>query len=125
MNHGLRALCEIQTHSGAPSHWIYRPSADPRSRAPNRRIGLSEPPGDAFAIDQISSKGLTIPSMDWGRGFNGSLHAQCHQNNVTGLGQSVTKIRIGHEDVSGRSIMNDRAHEQVPDSETSGRAAPR
>jgi len=103
--------------------------------------GLTEPPGDTFAADQLQFERVHIPDDGLGPVFNATSCAQCHQNSVTGAASQITELRVGHQDangnfvnptvainggavtIAGRSIVNDRAicdqaQEHVPDTET-------
>lgn len=102
--------------------------------------GITEPPGDTFALDQAQFERSHDPSTGLGPVFNATSCAECHQNGVTGAASQFTEVRAGHKDasgkfvnptvvinggadtISGRAIINDRsicpqAQEHVPDSE--------
>jgi CxxC motif-containing protein (DUF1111 family) len=102
--------------------------------------GLTEPPGDTFALDQQQFERRHDPKSGLGPVFNGTSCAECHQNGVTGTASQFTELRAGHKDssgnfvnptilinddantISGRSIVNDRAicadaQEHIPASE--------
>jgi CxxC motif-containing protein (DUF1111 family) len=101
--------------------------------------GITEPPGDTFALDQSFFERREDPSLGLGPVFNATSCAECHQNPVTGGPSQITELRVGHRDnngnfvnptvtidggamISGRSLINDRAvcpqvQEHVPDSE--------
>jgi CxxC motif-containing protein (DUF1111 family) len=102
--------------------------------------GITEPPGDTFALDQAQFERRHDSSTGLGPVFNATSCAECHQNGVTGAASQFTEVRAGHKDangnfvnptilindgansISGRSIINDRsicpqAQEHVPDSE--------
>jgi CxxC motif-containing protein (DUF1111 family) len=102
--------------------------------------GITEPPGDTFALDQAQFERRHDPSTGLGPVFNATACGECHQNGVTGAASQITEVRVGHRDGSGnfvnptvpinggansifgRSIVNDRAtcpqaQEHVPDSE--------
>jgi CxxC motif-containing protein (DUF1111 family) len=102
--------------------------------------GLTEPPGDTFALDQQQFERRHDPKSGLGPVFNATSCAECHQNGVTGTASQFTELRAGHKDssgnfvnptilinddantISGRSIVNDRAicadaQEHIPASE--------
>jgi CxxC motif-containing protein (DUF1111 family) len=102
--------------------------------------GITEPPGDTYALDQQIFERREDPSLGLGPVFNATSCAECHQNPVTGGPSQITEVRVGHKDangnfanpsilinggantISGRSLVNDRAtcpqaQEHVPDSE--------
>ncbi|MGA3186253.1 MAG: di-heme oxidoredictase family protein [Bryobacteraceae bacterium] len=100
--------------------------------------GLTEPPGDTFAVDQAVFEAQRDPSVGLGPLFNATACVTCHQNSaVTGSASQITEMRVGHNDdngnfvnptitinegantVGGRSVVNDRstcaqAQEHVP-----------
>src|SRR6201989_2977076 len=99
--------------------------------------GITEPPGDTFALDQAQFERRHDPSTGLGPVFNATSCAECHQNIVTGTASQFTEVRVGHKDangnfvnptivinggantISGRAIINDRsicpqAQEHVP-----------
>ena len=111
---------------------------EPGSRSSNN--GLGEPPGDSFALDQQIYETQHDVFSGLGPVFNGRSCAECHQNPVSGGASQFTELRIGHHDangnfvnptvpiddgaaqVTGRSILNDRAvvpeaQEHVPATE--------
>jgi len=89
--------------------------------------GLAEPPGDSFALDQQIYETQHDVFSGLGPVFNGRSCAECHQNPVSGGASQFTELRIGHHDangnfvnptvpiddgaaqITGRSILNDRA----------------
>jgi len=102
--------------------------------------GLSEPPGDTFALDQMAFETIHDSSTGLGPLFNASSCVSCHANPVSGSASQFTEIRVGHRDdngtfvnptvpinegqntVGGRSLINDRAicaqaQEHVPEAE--------
>ena len=102
--------------------------------------GLVEPPGDSFALDQQIYERQHDVSSGLGPLYNGRSCAECHQNPVSGGASQFTELRIGHHDangdfvnptvqiddgaaqITGRSILNDRAvvpeaQEHVPATE--------
>jgi CxxC motif-containing protein (DUF1111 family) len=88
---------------------------------------LVEPPGDSFALDQKIYETQHDVFSGLGPVFNGRSCAECHQNPVSGGASQFTELRIGHHDangnfvnptvpiddgaaqITGRSILNDRA----------------
>jgi CxxC motif-containing protein (DUF1111 family) len=102
--------------------------------------GITEPPGDDYALDQAKFEQDHDVSTGLGPVFNARACAECHQNPVSGGSSQFTEIRAGHKDANGnfvaatvpindglnvianRSIINDRAlipqaQEHVPDTE--------
>jgi CxxC motif-containing protein (DUF1111 family) len=102
--------------------------------------GLLEPPGDSFALDQKIYETPHDVFSGLGPVFNGRSCVECHQNPVSGGASQFTELRIGHHDangnfvnptvpiddgaaqITGRSILNDRAvvpeaQEHVPATE--------
>jgi CxxC motif-containing protein (DUF1111 family) len=102
--------------------------------------GISQPPGDTFALDQARFEQDHDAQSGLGPVFNARACADCHQNPVTGGSSQFTEIRAGHLDPTGafvaatvpindgavaianRSIISDRAlipeaQEHVPDAE--------
>ena len=89
--------------------------------------GITEPPGDSFALDQGVYETLHDVNSGLGPVYNGRACAECHQNPVSGGASQFTELRIGHNDangnfvnptvpiddgaatITGRSILNDRA----------------
>jgi CxxC motif-containing protein (DUF1111 family) len=89
--------------------------------------GLTEPPGDTYAIDQQNYERIHDVSTGLGPVYNGRACAECHQNPVSGGASQFTELRVGHDDangnfvnptvpindgadsITGRSILNDRA----------------
>ncbi|HWX26637.1 MAG TPA: di-heme oxidoredictase family protein [Steroidobacteraceae bacterium] len=98
---------------------------EPGSRSSSN--GLLEPPGDSFALDQKIYETQHDVSTGLGPVFNGRSCAECHQNPVSGAASQFTELRVGHHDangnfvnptvpiddgaaqITGRSILNDRA----------------
>jgi CxxC motif-containing protein (DUF1111 family) len=102
--------------------------------------GITQPPGDTYALDQTRFEQDHDASTGLGPVFNARACADCHQNPVSGGSSQFTEIRAGHNDANGnfvaatvpindgansivnRSIINDRAlipqaQEHIPDSE--------
>jgi CxxC motif-containing protein (DUF1111 family) len=102
--------------------------------------GAAEPAGSTFALDQAQFERRHDASTGLGPVFNATSCAECHQNLVIGTASQFTESRAGHRDqngsfvnptvsinggasnISGRSIVNDRAiceqaQEHLPDSE--------
>src|ERR1700737_3351991 len=89
--------------------------------------GIGEPPGDTFALDQQIYEQTHDVNSGLGPVFNARACAECHQNPVSGGASQFTELRVGHRDangnfvnptvpinggadqISGRSIVNDRA----------------
>jgi CxxC motif-containing protein (DUF1111 family) len=89
--------------------------------------GIPEPPNDTFALDQANFEAREGNDTGLGPVYNATSCADCHQNPVTGGPSQVTEIRAGHLDgngnfvnptitindgqdqITGRSIVNDRA----------------
>src|SRR5258708_11237590 len=89
--------------------------------------GLTEPPGDTFALDQQQFERRHDPKSGLGPVFNATSRAEYDQNGVTGPASQFTELRAGHKDangnfvnptipindgantISGRSIVNDRS----------------
>jgi CxxC motif-containing protein (DUF1111 family) len=102
--------------------------------------GITQPPGDTYALDQTRFEQDHDASSGLGPVFNARACADCHQNPVSGGSSQFTEIRAGHQDANGnfvaatvtindgantianRSIINDRAlipqaQEHIPDTE--------
>jgi CxxC motif-containing protein (DUF1111 family) len=102
--------------------------------------GLTEPPGDRYALDQQVYETEHDVNTGLGPLYNGRACAECHQNPVSGGASQFTELRIGHRDpsgnfvnptipiddgaatITGRSIVDDRAvtpeaQEHVPETE--------
>jgi CxxC motif-containing protein (DUF1111 family) len=102
--------------------------------------GISEPPGDTFALYQAQFERRHDPSTGLGPVFNGTSCVECHNNGVAGAASQFTEQRVGHLDangnfvnptitinegansITGRAIVNDRsicpqAQEHIPDTE--------
>ena len=102
--------------------------------------GITQPPGDTYALDQTRFEQDHDASTGLGPVFNARACADCHQNPVSGGSSQFTEIRAGHQDANGnfvaatvtindgantianRSIINDRAlipqaQEHIPDTE--------
>jgi CxxC motif-containing protein (DUF1111 family) len=89
--------------------------------------GIAEPPGDRFALDQQIYETAHDPNTGLGPVFNARACVDCHQNPVSGGASQFTELRVGHRDangnfvnptvpindganqITGRSIINDRA----------------
>src|SRR6202045_4543967 len=89
--------------------------------------GIAEPPGDTFGLDQQIYETAHDVNSGLGPVFNARACAECHQNPVSGGASQFTELRVGHRDangnfvnptvpinggadqISGRSIVNDRA----------------
>src|ERR1700730_16313291 len=98
---------------------------NPGSQSKNN--GLTEPPGDTYALDQQTYEQVHDASTGLGPVFNGRACAECHQNPVSGAASQFTELRVGDLDangnfvnhtvlinegansIAGRSIINDRA----------------
>jgi CxxC motif-containing protein (DUF1111 family) len=102
--------------------------------------GIAEPPGDRFALDQQIYETAHDVNTGLGPVFNARACVDCHQNPVSGGASQFTELRVGHRDangnfvnpsvpindgadqITGRSIINDRAvvpeaQEHIPVSE--------
>lgn len=97
----------------------------PGSKSSNN--GIAEPPGDRFALDQQIYETAHDVSTGLGPVFNARACVDCHQNPVSGGASQFTELRVGHRDangnfvnptvpindgadqITGRSIVNDRA----------------
>ena len=102
--------------------------------------GTTEPPGDRFALDQQIYETAHDVNTGLGPVFNARACVDCHQNPVSGGASQFTELRVGHRDangnfvnptvpindgadqITGRSIINDRAvvpeaQEHIPVSE--------
>ena len=89
--------------------------------------GIAEPPGDRFALDQQIYETAHDVTTGLGPVFNARACVDCHQNPVSGGASQFTELRAGHRDangnfvnptvpikdgadqITGRSIINDRA----------------
>ncbi|MBV8805661.1 MAG: hypothetical protein JO042_11450 [Sinobacteraceae bacterium] len=89
--------------------------------------GIVEPSGDTFALDQQIYETQHDVTTGLGPVYNARACADCHQNPVSGGASQFTELRVGHLDnkgnfvnptvpindghdtISGRSIVNDRA----------------
>ena len=98
---------------------------DPGSKASSN--GIAEPPGDRFARDQQIYETAHDVNTGLGPVFNARACVDCHQNPVSGGASQFTELRVGHRDangnfvnptvpindgaeqITGRSIVNDRA----------------
>jgi CxxC motif-containing protein (DUF1111 family) len=98
---------------------------DPGSKSSSN--GIAEPPGDRFALDQQIYETAHDVNTGLGPVFNARACVDCHQNPVSGGASQFTELRVGHRDangnfvnptvpindgaeqITGRSIVNDRA----------------
>jgi len=98
---------------------------DPGSKSSSN--GIAEPPGDRFARDQQIYETAHDVNTGLGPVFNARACVDCHQNPVSGGASQFTELRVGHRDangnfvnptvpindgaeqITGRSIVNDRA----------------
>jgi CxxC motif-containing protein (DUF1111 family) len=89
--------------------------------------GLVEPPGDTFARDQQVYEENETVADGLGPVYNATSCVNCHQNPNSGAASQITELRVGHNDangnfvnptilindghntITGRSIVNDRA----------------
>jgi len=134
------ALIGQQTVTEAPAGFTTPTlAANPGSQSVSN--GVTEPPGDTFALDQAQFELRHDLSTGLGPLFNATACAECHENGVTGAASQITELRVGHQDangnfvnptvlinhgantISGRSIINDRAvcpeaQEHAPSTET-------
>src|SRR5258706_15006924 len=58
--------------------------------------GLTEPPGDTFALDQQQFERRHDPKSGLGPVFNATSCAECHQNGLTGAASQITELPSGH-----------------------------
>jgi len=88
--------------------------------------GISEPPGDTFALDQQIYEKNHSAQEDLGPVYNATACVSCHENPNSGGASQITELRVGHNDqngnfvnptifindgmstITGRSIVNDR-----------------
>jgi CxxC motif-containing protein (DUF1111 family) len=98
---------------------------DPGSKSSSN--GIAEPPGDRFVLDQQIYETAHDVNTGLGPVFNARACVDCHQNPVSGGASQFTELRVGHRDangnfvnptvpindgadqITGRSIINDRA----------------
>src|SRR6201998_3616851 len=89
--------------------------------------GITEPPGDSFALDQQVYEENETVAQGLGPVYNATSCVVCHQNPNSGAASQITELRVGHNDangnfvnptifindgnntITGRSIVNDRA----------------
>jgi len=102
--------------------------------------GITEPPGDTFALDQQIYEENHSVQTGLGPVYNATACVSCHENPNSGAASQITELRVGHNDangnfinptifindgkdtITGRSIVNDRAigpqaQEHIPDTE--------
>jgi CxxC motif-containing protein (DUF1111 family) len=89
--------------------------------------GITEPPGDTFALDQQIYELNHSVQTGLGPVYNATACVSCHENPNSGGASQITELRVGHNDengsfvnptifindgmntITGRSIVNDRA----------------
>jgi CxxC motif-containing protein (DUF1111 family) len=89
--------------------------------------GITEPPGDTFALDQQVYELNHSVQTGLGPVYNATACVSCHENPNSGGASQITELRVGHNDengnfvnptifindgmntITGRSIVNDRA----------------
>jgi CxxC motif-containing protein (DUF1111 family) len=89
--------------------------------------GITEPPGDTFALDQQIFELNHSVQTGLGPVYNATACVSCHENPNSGGASQITELRVGHNDangnfvnptifindgmntITGRSIVNDRA----------------
>jgi CxxC motif-containing protein (DUF1111 family) len=89
--------------------------------------GITEPPGDTYALDQQIYEENESAQSGLGPVYNATSCVNCHQNPNSGGASQITELRVGHNDesgnfvnptifindgmntITGRSIVNDRA----------------
>ena len=89
--------------------------------------GITEPPGDSFALDQQIYELNHSVQTGLGPVYNATACVSCHENPNSGGAGQITELRVGHNDengnfvnptifindgmntITGRSIVNDRA----------------
>ena len=89
--------------------------------------GITEPPGDTFALDQQIYELNHSLQTGLGPVYNATACVSCHENPNSGAASQITELRVGHDDangnfvnptifindgmnkITGRSIVNDRA----------------
>src|ERR1700741_737156 len=97
------------------------------NRAKSISNGITEPPGDTFALDQQIYELNHSVQTGLGPVYNATACVSCHENPNTGGPSQITELRVGHNDANGnfvnptilindglntiygRSIVNDRA----------------
>ena len=102
--------------------------------------GITEPPGDTFALDQQVYEENHSVQTGLGPVYNATACVSCHENPNSGGSSQITELRVGHNDengnfvnptifindgkdtITGRSIVNDRAvcpqaQEHIPPTE--------
>jgi CxxC motif-containing protein (DUF1111 family) len=133
------AIVAQQTATEAPTGFD-TPTLAQSPGAQSVSNGITEPPGDTYALDQARFEEDHDAQSGLGPVFNARACADCHQSPVSGGSSQFTEIRAGHNDATGnfvaatvpindgaatialRSIINDRAlvpeaQEHVPDTE--------
>lgn len=89
--------------------------------------GITEPPGDTYALDQQIYEENESAQTGLGPVYNATSCVNCHQDPNSGGASQITELRVGHNDENGnfvnptifindgmntitdRSIVNDRA----------------
>src|ERR1700741_961082 len=89
--------------------------------------GITEPPGDTFALDQQIYELNHSVQTGLGPVYNATACVSCHENPNSGGATQITELRVGHDDengnfvnptifindgmntIAGRSIVSDRA----------------
>jgi len=130
---GLIGLAQQSAHEASASQPTEAPagfktpllSKHPGSKSVSN--GIPEPPKDTFALDQANFEAREGNDTGLGPVYNASICADCHQNPVTGGPSQITEVRAGHLDqngnfvnptilinhghdmITGRSLINDRA----------------
>src|SRR5580698_5546098 len=102
--------------------------------------GITEPPGDTYALDQQIYEENESVQTGLGPVYNATACVSCHENPNSGGASQITDLRVGHNDengnfvnptifindgmntITGRSIVNDRAigpeaQEHIPTTE--------
>src|ERR1700757_3227518 len=66
--------------------------------------GITEPPGDTFALDQEVYE--TNHSVETGLGpvYNATACVSCHENPNSGGASQITELRVGHNDENGNFV---------------------
>jgi len=122
---GLTGIAQ-QSATEAPAGFD-TPTLAQNAGSQSKNNGLIEPSGDTYALDQENYERVHDLSTGLGPVYNGRACAECHQNPVSGGASQFTELRVGHTDadgnfvnptvliddgasnITGRSIINDRA----------------
>ena len=96
-------LLAQQTATEAPAGFD-TPTLAENAGSQSSSNGITEPPGDSYALDQQLFERREDPSLGLGPVYNAVACSECHQNPVSGGPSQITEVRVGHKDANGNFV---------------------